>query len=574
MLRDKDIDRDRVISYFSMEIALESAIPTYSGGLGVLAGDILRSAADLEVPIVGITMVYDKGYFHQELSYNGEQMEYGFEWDYAAEFERMDKIISIKVNDKDLKVGAWLYPITSYIGHTVPVYLLDTNVEGNDEEQKNYTKLLYDATPQQRFVQELILGIGGVRMLEALGFKDINIYHMNEGHSALLTLELLQKLNGKIDDVKEKCVFTLHTPVPAGHDRFDYQLVKNILKDNYRDELRKWSDSEEQLNMTKLALYFSKFVNAVSKKHQEVSRSMFPGRKIESVTNGIHICTWLHPLMKELYENHFPALENNINQLANADIIDNEELWNTHKQIKDKLLDYEKSHSWLLLDENLFTIGLARRFTGYKRPTLIFHDLDKLGKICKEKAQIIMAGKTHPKDYMGKELIKKVFSASKYLWETYKVGAVFLENYNMDLARMLIPGVDLWLNNPGRYMEASGTSGMKAAINAVPNFSVLDGWWIEGFERSSGKAGWAIGPGPEDPNAKNRTDEEDANEIYDKLEKEIIPIYYNDKEEWIERMKCAITLGSYFNTRRLVTDYATLAWGLQPQKRWKYIGKK
>jgi len=254
---------------------------------------------------------------------------------------------------------------------------------------------------------------------------------------------------------------------------------------------------------------------------------------------------------------------------VNAHIIDSEELWNTHKIIKNKLLEYEKSHSWLLLDENLFTIGFARRFTGYKRPNLIFQNLDKLGEICSGKAQIVMAGKTHPKDYAGKDLIKNVFSASDYLWKKYKVRLVFLENYNMDLAKLIISGVDLWLNNPGRYMEASGTSGMKAAINAVPNFSVLDGWWIEGYEMSSGKAGWAIGPGPEVPNAQNRTDEEDANEIYEKLENEILPMYYNKREKWITRMKHAIILGAYFNTRRVVTEYATLGWGLQLQKRWK-----
>jgi len=278
--------------------------------------------------------------------------------------------------------------------------------------------------------------------------------------------------------------------------------------------------------------------------------------------------------MRELYEKYFPALEHNIDQLANATIIDSEELWNTHKNVKGKLLEYEKSHSWLLLDEHLFTIGFARRFTGYKRPNLIFHNLDRLGKICSGKAQIVMAGKTHPKDYAGKELIKNVFTASEYLWNKYKVRAVFLENYNMDLAKLIISGVDLWLNNPGRYMEASGTSGMKAAINAVPNFSVLDGWWIEGYEMSSGKAGWAIGPGPEDPKAQARTDEEDANEIYEKLEKEILPMYYDNREEWIERMKNAIILGAYFNTRRVVSEYATMAWDLQPQKRWKVMDNK
>jgi alpha-glucan phosphorylase-like protein len=322
--------------------------------------------------------------------------------------------------------------------------------------------------------------------------------------------------------------------------------------------------------MTKLAMNLSRYINSVSKKHREITLRMFPDKNIDFITNGIHVNTWLNPLLKGLYEKSFLGFEHRFENLCFAIDIDPEELWNIHKTLKKKLLEYEKTHSWLLLDSNLFTIGFARRITDYKRPTLIFRDLNCLGQICKGKAQIIMAGKTHPKDHHGKEIIKEIFRASKYLWEKYRVRAVFLENYNIDISKLMVSGVDLWLNTPRRYMEASGTSGMKAALNGVPNLSVLDGWWIEGFERSYGSAGWAIGPGPDEVNAESTTDEQDALDIYNKLENEILPMYYNQRNKWIEKMKHAIALAAYFNTRRVINEYADRAWKLEQQQRWKY----
>ena len=570
MFRDLDVDRQRYISYFSMEVALESSIPSYSGGLGVLSGDILRSAADLEIPLVAVSLVFDKGYFYQILDINGDQKEYGFEWDYATEFQKMDKIIKLNAAGRDVNVGAWFYPIIGHTGYVVPVYLLDTNIEENDEEQRKYTRLLYDTTPYQRFVQEMILGIGGVRMLKELGYNNIEVYHINEGHSALVTLELLQKFNRNIEEVRKKCIFTTHTPVPAGHDRFEFGLVKYVMGANFEENLNAWGGEYGQLNMTKLAIHFSRFVNAVSRKHKDVTTRMFPDKKIDYITNGIHIYTWLNPILKKLFQKYFHALVHNIEQLTYAIDIDPEDLWDVHKKIKKELLEYANTHSWLLLDENLFTIGFARRITEYKRPTLLFQNIDRLGEICQGKAQIIMSGKTHPKDHSGKQLIRQIFSASKYLWEKYRVRVVFLDNYNLDLAKYMVSGVDLWLNTPRRYMEASGTSGMKAALNGVPNFSVLDGWWLEGYERSHGMAGWSIGPGPEDSNAENAPDELDANDIYEKLENEILPMYFNKRDSWIERMKHAITLGAYFNTRRVIKEYAQKGWKLKEQNRWKY----
>jgi len=311
-------------------------------------------------------------------------------------------------------------------------------------------------------------------------------------------------------------------------------------------------------------------VNAVSQKHGEVASEMFPDHKIDHITNGVHLGSWLHPDLHTLYKKYLANINHDPSLLANANVINSTELYEVHQKIKLELLDYEKSHSWVLLDNELLTIGFARRITDYKRPTLLLHDLDRLGAICKGNAQIVMAGKTHPKDWQGKEIIKQIFSASKYLWEKYRVSLVFLNNYDIDLAKLLVSGVDLWLNTPRRYFEASGTSGMKAAMNGVPNFSVLDGWWIEGHRHSTGLAGWSIGPSPGDPNALNRPDEKDAGEIYEKLEKEIIPMYYKDKYAWIKRMKHAISLGAYFNTHRVVEQYAKKSWGLKLQKRWAH----
>jgi len=568
MFSEEDMAKERRVAYFSMEIALDSDIPTYSGGLGILAGDILRSAADLEVPVIGVTLVYNNGYFYQMLDFEGVQRECNIQWDYSTELEKTDRVIKLDINGRTVNVGVWRFDLVGHTGHVVPVYLLDTNVEGNDDEQRSYTRLLYDATPYQRIIQERILGVGGVKMLRELGYDDLRVFHMNEGHSAFLSLELLRESGGDEKKVRRSCVFTTHTPVWAGHDVFDFPMVKQIFGAEFPEEVCPGVVEDGRLNMTRLALKFSGYVNAVSRKHGKVTREMFPQEDIDHITNGIHVLTWLHPKLRELYKKYLQNINHDPSVLAAANNISSTALALAHERIKMELLDYEKSHSWVLLEKNVLTIGFARRITGYKRPTLFLHDIDRLGRICQDRAQIVMAGKTHPMDHQGKELIKHIFWASKYLWEKYRVVLVFLNNYDIDLAQLLVSGVDLWLNTPRRYMEASGTSGMKAAINAVPNLSILDGWWIEGYERSRGAAGWAIGPGPEEAGAIHRSDEEDANDIYDKLENIIIPMYYDDRNAWIDMMKRSITLGAHFNTDRVVMEYAKKAWRLRPYKRW------
>lgn len=562
-------NKDRKIAYFSMEIALDTDIPTYSGGLGVLAGDTLRSCADLEIPAVAITLCYDKGYFYQQISPDGYQVERGIQWEFSNKFERVQETIELQVQDKVFKVGAWLYKVRGETGFEVPVILLDTNIEGNEQWQKNFTHILYDATPFQRVVQEIILGMGGVKILNTLGYTGIETYHMNEGHAAFMIFDLLNQFKGDINTVKKHCIFTTHTPVPAGHDRFNYDLIYDVFRDRVPKDIKKMA-GENELNMSHLALYGSRYCNGVAQKHGEVSKQMFPGYDIDAITNGIHLRFWVNPFLRQLLDEKLTGWTMNYLYLDNIWDVGNYELWNVHNKAKNRLIDYEQSHSWVLLDEKKLTIGFARRITEYKRPTLIFSDLERLGKICKKRVQFVFAGKSHPRDENGKRFIKQINDMSDYLYRSYGIGMVFLPAYDMDLSRLLVSGVDVWLNNPRRYQEASGTSGMKASLNGVLNFSVLDGWWIEGYQRDP-MAGWSIGPGTNDPKATQYPDSYDANDLYNKLDREILPLYYNNRDGWTERMKHAIKLAMFFNTHRMVEEYADRGWKLKWQPRWRSV---
>ena len=482
------LKNNQKIAYFSMEIALDGGYPIYSGGLGILAGDTLRSAADLQIPIVGITLTYNAGYFYQIITPNGEQFERDMEWDFKTNFKKLDEKVILELQDKTLNVEAWRYDIIGRTGHVVPVILLDTDLPENEPWQRNLTHMLYDADRFQRIVQEMILGISGYRMLEKLGFNEINTYHLNEGHAAFLIFELLEKYKN-LDEAKKHCVFSTHTPVKAGLEEFNYDLVNDVFRNRLPGNIKEFAGKND-LNMTILALNGSRFVNAVSKKHSEVSKRMFPGYNIDSITNGIHPGYWLSDYMRNFLNNEIGRdWHHDTNQLERALELDETELWRTHLKAKNKLINYERSRSWVLFDKNLLTIGFARRMAEYKRALLIFEDIERLAKIIENKVQFIFAGKAHPADVQSKSFIKKINEFSDYLWNSYKIGLVFLENYEMELAKLLVSGVDVWLNTPRRYMEASGTSGMKAAINGVLNFSVLDGWWIEGYSMSNKMAG-------------------------------------------------------------------------------------
>lgn len=563
-----EMTKEPKIAYFSMEIGIHSNIPTYSGGLGVLAGDTIKSGADLDLPMVAVTLISKKGYFRQELDEKGRQTEHPVLWDPAKFMTLLSPKISVEVEGRKVLVQAWHYTVQSFTGGKIPVFFLDTDIEGNTPQDREITSFLYGRDLAYRLSQEIVLGIGGARMLKKLGFE-IKKYHLNEGHASLLTLELLhafqrpieevwdERLVWDVERVKDLCVFTTHTPVEAGHDRFSYELVRQILGEFIPFDVLKGLAGSEALNMTMLALNLSEFVNGVAKKHGEVSRNMFPGYKINAITNGVHSYTWTCEPFKRLYDAYLPGWANEPEFFVRIGRIPDDEIWKAHQEAKNTLLNYVLQTTGLEMSPGLLTIGFARRATAYKRADLIFSDLARLEAIGSGKIQIIYAGKAHPNDGPGKALIEHIFSVKEKLKDRIKL--VYLPNYDMDLALKLVSGVDVWLNTPLRPREASGTSGMKAAHNGVVNFSVLDGWWIEGH--IEGYTGWAIGPSPTETQLVDGFDLRDAEDLFYKLEKVIIPTFYSDRTIWIRMMQNVIGKNAYyFNTHRMMRRYVTEAY--------------
>ncbi len=557
------------IAYFSMEIGISNNIPTYSGGLGVLAGDTIKSAADLKIPLVAVTLLSKKGYFRQDIDNEGRQIEYPIDWDPSKYMVRMSRKIKLQIEGRTVAVQAWRYGVKSVTGGEVDVIYLDTDVEENTREDREITARLYGGDDCYRLKQEVVLGIGGVRMLHALGFH-IKKYHMNEGHASLLTVELLlmykrdiesvwdERWIWDIDAVKELCVFTTHTPIDAGHDRFTYDLVKKVIGEVIPLEQLKKLGGEQHLNMTRLALNLSKYINGVAKKHGEVSKNLFPGYEINAITNGVHSFTWTCESLKQLYDKYIPGWANEPELFVRSEIIPDGELWEAHLKAKRNLVAFVKKSTEVDMNPDALTIGFARRFTSYKRADLIFSNLERLLTIRgKGEFQVIFAGKAHPKDTPGKDIIKKIFDLSKNVGD--KIKMVFLKDYNTEMALQLVSGVDVWLNTPLRPREASGTSGMKAAHNGVINFSILDGWWIEGH--IEGVTGWSIGPKPVESTLANINDAADAEDLYYKLENIIIPTYYQDRNQWIKIMKNSIgKVAYYFNSHRMMRRYVTEAY--------------
>jgi glycogen phosphorylase len=564
----KELTKEPKIAYFSMEIGIQNDIPTYSGGLGVLAGDTIRAGADLKLPMVAVTLLTKKGYFIQELDEHGRQTQRPVSWDPNEYMVLLPARITVQIEGRDVLVQAWQYNVESLTRGCVPIFFLDTDVEWNKPEDREITHYLYGGDLAYRLKQEIILGIGGVRILHQLGF-DIKKYHMNEGHSSLLTIDLLNRFKRPIEDVwdeklvwdvrkvKDLCVFTTHTPVEAGHDRFPYDLVTKILGEPIPLNVLKELGGEENLNMTRLGLNLSEFINGVAKKHSEVSRNMFPGYEISAITNGVHTFTWTCDGFKALYDKYLPGWANEPELFVRIGRVPEEEIWDTHMAAKKNLFDYVLSTTGVEMNPDVLTIGFARRATAYKRADLIFSDIDRLEVIGSGKLQIIYAGKAHPKDEMGKKLIEKIFSIKDRLKD--KISMVYLKNYDMEIALRMVSGVDIWLNTPLRPREASGTSGMKAAHNGVINFSVLDGWWIEGH--IEGFTGWSIGPSATETTLTDNMDTRDADDLYNKLETIIIPTYYNDRHTWVRMMQNAIGKNAYyFNCHRMMRRYVTDAY--------------
>jgi len=547
------------IAYFSMEIALSNNMHTYSGGLGVLAGDAVKSSADLKIPLVAVTLVSKKGYFKQELTLDGRQIEHPDPWDPQDFLQPLFEETSVQIEGRDVRIKAWLYAVRGATGGEVPVYFLDTDVEGNSPEDREITSYLYGGDERYRLKQEVVLGIGGVRMLEKLGVK-VRKYHMNEGHSSLLTLELLRRYNMDVDRVRSMCIFTTHTPVEVAHDKFPYDLVREVMGEIVSFDFLRGLGGEDRLNMTLLALNLSNYINGVSKRHRVVSREMFPSYEIHAITNGVHSYTWTCESFKRLYDKYLPGWAHEPELLARVDVIPDDELWRAHMEAKRNLIDYVNSVTDAKMSYETLTIGFARRATAYKRHTLIFSDIERLRRVNRRgRIQLVFAGKAHPRDEPGKRLIEKVFKYKSAL--KGEVEVAYLENYGLEVAAKLVSGVDVWLNTPLPPLEASGTSGMKAAHNGVINFSVLDGWWIEGW--IEGVTGWAIGPAPEE--RKRMPLEEqlamELNDLYGKLEYVIIPLYYGRRDEWIRIMENSIgKLASHFNSHRMMHRYVTEAY--------------
>ena len=601
-------NKNDLIAYFSAEYGLDEVVPIYSGGLGILSGDHLKSASDLGLPFVAVGLLYKNGYFHQKINSKGEQCsEYHnidlYNLPILPVKDKMDDdvIIDIELGERILHLKLWQINVGR-----VKLYLMDSDIEQNDEDLRNITLRLYGGDKEMRIRQEIVLGMAGVQVLQKLGLKP-TVYHMNEGHSSFLTLQLIynimQEKQVSFEIAKEmatvETVFTTHTPVPAGNDIFDITLVEQYFNKFWpklgisREEFLKLGMKENEgfeqgFNMGILALKIAGKKNGVSKLHGEVSRELFSEvwpniaedeSPITYVTNGIHTCTWLAPNLKSLYNEYLPPYWQDKIEMDSTwqkiDNIPNEKLWEAHVARKEKLMRLIKQNiteryvnSGVGYDQigelvnslnpKALTIGFARRFATYKRATLIFKDIARLTQILNDEnrpVQIVFAGKAHPQDKEGQDLIKYIHEVS--LMPQFKGKIFILENYNIGMSRYLVSGVDVWLNNPRRPMEASGTSGEKASVNGVVNCSILDGWWAEGYD---GTNGWAIGTNATYSSYEEQ-DKADSNSLYHLLENKIIPAYYNQdnngiSSEWITLMKNSIkTTGGKYSTSRMLIDY-------------------
>lgn len=570
------IDRD--IAYLALEIGIDERIPSYAGGLGILAGDTLRAAADLGLPLVGVTLLYREGYFAQRFGDDKMQQEPSEEWAPEERLRPMTPRVSVPVDGREVALRAFRYDVVGVGGHVVPVYFLDSDMEPNDAAGRGITRRLYAGDPDHRIRQETVLGIGGPRMLRAIG-HDVRLYHMNEGHACLATLEALSAQVARLvehgsgaeralerdvlEAVRRQFVFTTHTPIPAGHDRFPVERVRTIFGNH--PALQRASiysdDGGHTLNTTRLALNLSGFANAVAQRHGEVTRDMFPGYHVHAITNGVHAATWVGTHQAALFDEHLPEWRERNADLRLAQRIPGGALQQAHRQAKEEMLEAVRRHSGRTLEADVCTIVFARRMTDYKRPGLIFSDVERVRRIIREAGpfQLIFAGKAHPHDHRGRDIIRQIMEAAERLRGTLPV--VFLPGYDIALARKLAAGADVWLNNPRPPLEASGTSGMKAALNGVPSLSTLDGWWAEGCVE--GVTGWAIGTEQDDcrREAGHEQDARHAASLYHKLEGVVLPTFYQHRERWTEIMRSCIAInGSYFTTERMMREYAVMAY--------------
>lgn len=555
------------IAYFSMEIALETGMPTYAGGLGVLAGDTLRSAADLGVPMVGVTLLHRKGFLRQGLDDQGNQVEEPVAWEPERFLEKLDSTASVNIEGRRVLLRGWRYWMRGESGWVIPIYLLDSDLPQNDPWDRTLTDHLYGGDNRYRLAQEVVLGIGGFRMLHRIGHRELAIYHMNEGHAALLILGLLEHQVGEsnlmqastsdLAEISRQCVFTTHTPVPAAHDRFPEDLVRQVLGSERAHALAMTNCCPDNiLNMTYLALRCSRYVNGVAMQHGAVSSSLFPEYPIHAITNGVHVVTWASEPFRRIYDHHLPGWRHDNLYLRYAIKIPTGEILQAHAEAKRRLLVEVVERTSLQLDERVFTIGFGRRATGYKRPDLLLTEPERLQSMAQNVGplQVLYAGKAHARDDCGKELIRRIVQIAAAV-SSDRLKIAYVPDYDVELASLFTSGVDLWLNTPQRPQEASGTSGMKAALNGVPSLSVLDGWWVEGC--LEGTTGWAIG----DYGQTSAEVTAEVASLYGKLERVIMPMFYGDAGKYAGIMRSAIALnGSFFNSHRMLAQYVLNAY--------------
>ena len=553
------------IAYFSMEIGLENHIKNFAGGLGILAGDTLKSGADLGLDMLGITLNYSQGYFSQNLdSLTGLQIENSDAWDIAKFLQAENAEFSLEISHETVWVRVFRYDIHGQKS-VVPVYFLDTDYDKNTPENRHITSQLYIADPNLRLKQEILLGIGGVIMLQALGkFESTQKYHLNESHAAFAILALRQILNQEsVEKLKEKVVFTTHTPVLHGHKHYQSSYLEANLAAQYFNLIQENEKIDGDFNLTRFCLQNSIYKNAVSKKHAEVSNELFPGFGIDFITNGVHAQSWTSPATQALLDQYLAGWRADSSLFRNALEIPDEQIFETHQTNKLELLKLIQERTGVIFDPKIFTIGFGRRVDPYKRLDLIFNDLERLKDIARKHngLQLVFSGKAYPQTQNLEGSIAKIYSLSKQDLGLLKI--VYIPNYDMEISLKMVSGADIWLNNPIKPLEASGTSGMKAAMNGVPNLSILDGWWCEGWVED--QTGWAIGEHSGDQDNLDNTashngaeyiNSRDANDLYNKLERVVLPTYFLNSSHWIEIQKQAMSLnGSHFNTERMLLEY-------------------
>ena len=539
-----------VVGYFTAEIGLWSELHTYSGGLGVLAGDHVKSAADAGTPLVGVTLLYHQGYARQHIDANGVQTESFPEFDPNEHVSKTKIVLKLHLDGQPLSAYVWKADIVGQSGHIVPVYFIDTRHPANSSEHQELSSRLYGGDDEVRIRQEYVLGVGGVQLFDYLD-SELHGLHLNEGHCTFAMLELLNR-GWSREELAQRSLFTTHTPVPAGHDRFEWPLVREVVGEllpvDAKELVIAAGDSENgrRCSMSHLAVALSTSVNAVSKLNADVAMTMFDEQIIQPITNGVHHITWTSPVMASLFDGYLPGWRVQPETISEAETLPTDALLEARDQARQHLREFVLSKTGVELSSERLTIGFARRFATYKRANLVFRDLERLRNIGAGKIQFVFSGKAHPRDKGGKQLIRDIYDSAEQIAE--EIPVAFIENYDMETGLLMTSGVDIWLNNPIRPMEASGTSGMKAAMNGVPNCSILDGWWPEACIH--GVNGWAIG------NAENvRDDERDANNIYQVLEQDVLPLWEGSKDAWAEMMKASIAASAEFTGHRMIQDY-------------------